>query len=195
MKRGVFLKPHLWLIKSIGVLVPHRLRADWPQEWRLSCVTADSCWPIGTSSTGVTNWTCYDGVSARFAMCCSYNPNDWRTRCFKTYDMDARVADLLWLVIRQGFRLTLACVALGLGGAFGLTRLLERLLFGCRGHRPADLRRSRSHLESDRALAACYIPARRATKVDRASPRLRICAVFVGQLITAPGRSSLRPQI
>jgi putative ABC transport system permease protein len=30
---GDFLKPHLWLIKFIGVLVPRRLRADWRQEW------------------------------------------------------------------------------------------------------------------------------------------------------------------
>src|SRR5215470_3727192 len=26
-------KPHLWLIKSIGLVVPRRLRADWRQEW------------------------------------------------------------------------------------------------------------------------------------------------------------------
>jgi putative ABC transport system permease protein len=31
---GVFLKPHLWLIKFIGVIVPRRLRADWRQEWK-----------------------------------------------------------------------------------------------------------------------------------------------------------------
>ncbi len=31
-RRG-FLKPHLWLIKFIGVLIPRRLRADWRQEW------------------------------------------------------------------------------------------------------------------------------------------------------------------
>jgi predicted permease len=31
--RGDFLKPHLWLIKFIGVIVPRRLRADWRQEW------------------------------------------------------------------------------------------------------------------------------------------------------------------
>jgi putative ABC transport system permease protein len=30
---GGLLKPHLWLIKFIGVLVPRRLRADWRQEW------------------------------------------------------------------------------------------------------------------------------------------------------------------
>ncbi|MGH9936075.1 MAG: hypothetical protein ACREAM_07505, partial [Blastocatellia bacterium] len=33
VERGDFLKPHLWLIKFIGVLVPSRLRADWRQEW------------------------------------------------------------------------------------------------------------------------------------------------------------------
>src|SRR5215475_9057295 len=31
--RGNLLKPHIWLIKSIGALVPRRLRADWRQEW------------------------------------------------------------------------------------------------------------------------------------------------------------------
>jgi hypothetical protein len=28
-----FDKPHLWLIRVIGVIVPRRLRADWRQEW------------------------------------------------------------------------------------------------------------------------------------------------------------------
>ncbi len=32
-KKGNFLKPHLWLIAFIGVIVPRRLRADWRQEW------------------------------------------------------------------------------------------------------------------------------------------------------------------
>src|SRR5690349_13004598 len=36
MKEGpvrTFPKPHLWLIKLVGVIVPRRLRADWRQEW------------------------------------------------------------------------------------------------------------------------------------------------------------------
>ena len=32
-ERGDFLRPHLWLIKFISVLVPRRLQADWRQEW------------------------------------------------------------------------------------------------------------------------------------------------------------------
>jgi len=26
-------KPHLWLIRALGVIIPRRLRADWRQEW------------------------------------------------------------------------------------------------------------------------------------------------------------------
>src|SRR5215510_15659655 len=32
-KTGNSLRPHLWLIRLIGVIVPRRLRADWRQEW------------------------------------------------------------------------------------------------------------------------------------------------------------------
>src|SRR5262245_56695434 len=32
-KTGNYLRPHLWLIRLIGVIVPRRLRADWRQEW------------------------------------------------------------------------------------------------------------------------------------------------------------------
>src|SRR5262249_23092060 len=31
--KGALAKPHLWLIRAIGVIVPRRLRADWRQEW------------------------------------------------------------------------------------------------------------------------------------------------------------------
>src|SRR5262245_66289142 len=32
-KTGNYLRPHLWFISLIGVIVPRRLRADWRQEW------------------------------------------------------------------------------------------------------------------------------------------------------------------
>src|SRR5262245_23451387 len=36
------MKPHLWLIKFIGVLVPRRLRADWRQEWEAELRSRES---------------------------------------------------------------------------------------------------------------------------------------------------------
>ncbi len=71
---------------------------------------------------------------------------------------------LSWL-LRQGMRLTLVGVAVGLVGAFALTRSLRSLLFGIA---PTDVATYivLTILLAIVSLLACYIPARRATKVD-----------------------------
>ena len=79
--------------------------------------------------------------------------------------LGARERDVLRLVVRQGMTLALTGVAIGLLAAFVLTRWMETLLFGVR---PADSWTfgAISLVLIVVALLACWIPARRATKVD-----------------------------
>jgi putative ABC transport system permease protein len=72
---------------------------------------------------------------------------------------------LLWLVLRRGLILTLAGLALGTGGALGLTRLMASLLYKVGARDPATMAAVGAVLVAVAAVA-CYVPARRATKVD-----------------------------
>jgi putative ABC transport system permease protein len=67
--------------------------------------------------------------------------------------------------VKQGLALTLIGVALGLGGSLLLTRVIKQLLFGVRSTDPLIFA-AVVFLLTAVALLACWIPARRATKVD-----------------------------
>jgi putative ABC transport system permease protein len=79
--------------------------------------------------------------------------------------LGAQTRDVLGLVVRQGMTLTLIGAAIGLIAALGLTRLIKNLLFGVSTTDPATFLVI-ALLLALVALLACYLPARRATKVD-----------------------------
>ena len=74
MKREVRtqMKPHLWLIRFIGVIVPRRLRVDWRQEWDAE---------LRYRETTLTEW----------------NNLDWRAKRALLWHSLGALMDALWL--------------------------------------------------------------------------------------------------
>ena len=81
--------------------------------------------------------------------------------------LGARPSDVLKLVLGRGLGLTLAGIAIGAAGALGLTRLLEGMLYGVGAADPIAFGATTFVLTAV-ALVACYVPARRAARVDPA---------------------------
>ena len=79
--------------------------------------------------------------------------------------LGARTVDVLKLVVKHGMKLALLGIAIGLAGSWALTRFIEKLLVGVQ---PTDLLTFSlvSLCLLVAAFIACYLPARRATKVD-----------------------------
>ncbi len=79
--------------------------------------------------------------------------------------LGAQTGDVLRMVVRQGMTLTVIGVVAGLAGAFVLTRVMANLLFGVGANDPATFL-AISALLLAVSFLACYLPARRAAKLD-----------------------------
>jgi putative ABC transport system permease protein len=79
--------------------------------------------------------------------------------------LGAQLGDVLKLILKQGVTVIVVGLAIGLAAAFALTRLLKTLVFGVSTTDPLTFI-AISSLLALVALVACYVPARRATKVD-----------------------------
>lgn len=79
--------------------------------------------------------------------------------------LGAQRGNVLRMVAKLGLKLTLIGIVIGIALAIGLTRLIAKLLFGVSATDPATFAAVAMVLAAV-ALLACYIPARRATKVD-----------------------------
>jgi predicted permease len=89
----------------------------------------------------------------------------------RTHEIGVRMAlgaqrrDVMRLVLGEGAKMALVGVAAGVAGAFGLTHLMANQLFGVTAHDPVTIV-AVAVLLTLVALLACYIPARRAVRVD-----------------------------
>ena len=79
--------------------------------------------------------------------------------------LGAQQGDVLQMVLKHGATMALVGVAIGIGASFALTHLMASLLFGVSAHDPVTFTAVATLLIFV-ALLACYIPARRATRVD-----------------------------
>ncbi len=79
--------------------------------------------------------------------------------------LGAQSSDVLRLVVREGMQLAVLGVSIGVAGALVLTQLVKSLLFGVSATDPATFVAAAALLVVV-LLLACWIPARRATKVD-----------------------------
>ncbi len=79
--------------------------------------------------------------------------------------LGARRSDVLTMVMGQGLRLTAMGLGIGLAAAFGTSRLLTPLLYGIGANDPLTVMAVTTGLATI-ALAACYLPARKAMSVD-----------------------------
>jgi hypothetical protein len=137
------------LLKPLPFREPNRLVIIWETVTKSRVTTS----PV--SSSDFLDWKDQTQVFEQIAA--------WR---FLYFNLSGRESgEVLRLVLRQGMGLTLAGLFIGLFAALAAAGLLSSFLFGVRPTDPASFA-SVALLLGGAALLACYIPARRAIRVD-----------------------------
>jgi putative ABC transport system permease protein len=145
------LKPDLYLSR-IGTLDEQLSESLSPQRFSVTLVSLFTVLALGLALVGVYGLMAYmvaqrtHEIGIRMAL-------------------GARPRDMLAMVVAQGLRLALAGVTIGLVVALAVTRLMTSLLFGISAHDPRTAVFVCAVLTIV-TLLACYIPARRAMRVD-----------------------------
>jgi putative ABC transport system permease protein len=113
---------------------------------------------------------CFAGVSLLLAVIgiysvMAYAVTQRRHEIGLRFALGAQSRDVMKLVVGQGMRLALIGIAIGLAGAYALTRLMSSLLYGISATDPVTFIVVSAALCVS-ALTACYVPARRAAMID-----------------------------
>jgi putative ABC transport system permease protein len=139
-------------IYALNTVAYHVDQSYWKTRWISSLLVIFALLALGLAAVGLHGVIAY-----------------WAT--LRTHEIGIRMAlgaekgDVFRMVIGQGLRLALIGVAIGIAGALALTRFLSSLLYGVKPTDPPTFI-AVSLILIAVALLACYIPARRAAKVD-----------------------------
>jgi predicted permease len=139
-------------IYALDTVAHHVDESYWETRWVSSLLVIFSLLALGLAAIGLQGVIAY-----------------WVAQ--RTHEIAIRMAlgaekrDVLRMVISQGLKLVLIGVAIGIVGALALTRFLSSLLYGVKPTDPLTFI-AVSLILIAVALLACYIPARRAAKVD-----------------------------